>query len=201
MGRRLRNEYEYGYYHVHTRGNNRQPLYLDDLDRNVFLQFFGRSQEKYEWIVLEWCQMTNHYHCVVRIAQKGLAQGMSELNGSFARWSNLRHGRSDHLFGKRYGCNEITTDAHLLGACRYVVLNPVRAGLCSHPREWRWSSYRASAGLERPRPFHARDILLGHVREMFGTPSADPFRVYRDFVESALYSPDRVAVPGTVTRV
>jgi putative transposase len=201
MPRRLRNEYEDGYYHVHTRGNNKQPLYSDDLDRNVFLQFVARSQEKYDWIIFEWCLMTNHYHFVVRITEKGLAQGISELNGSFARWSNLRHGRCDHLFGKRYTSNEITTDAHLLGACRYVVLNPVRAGLCRHPMDWRWSSCRASAGLERARPFHARDVLLGHVREMFGMPSSDPHRIYRDFVESALYSPDTFAVPGTVTLV
>ena len=143
--------------------------------------------------------MTTHYHLVLRIADKGLAQGMSELNGSFARWANLRHGRSDHLFGKRYGCNEITTDAYLLGACRYVVLNPVRAGLCKHPQEWRWSSYRASAGLEPPRGLHARDVLIGHVREAFGTPSADPHEVYRTFIESALYAADADAVPGTVT--
>jgi REP element-mobilizing transposase RayT len=201
MGRQRRNAYEDGYYHVHTWGNNKQPIYLDDLDRKVFLQLLERSQAKYEWVIFEWCLMTTHYHFVVRITQSGLAQGMSELNGSYARWSNRRHGRCDHVFGKRYVSNEITTDAHLLGACRYVVLNPVRAGLCSHPQEWRWSSYRASAGLEPPRAFHARDLLLGHVRELFGTPSDDPHRVYRVFVEAGLYGARPEPVPGTVTGV
>jgi putative transposase len=146
MGRRRRNAYEDGYYHVHTRGNNKNPVYVDDLDRKVFLQLLERSQAKYEWVIFEWCLMTTHYHFIVRIGRSGLAQGMSELNGSFARCANRRHGRRDHVFGKRYVSNEITTDAHLLGACRYVVLNPVRAGLCSHPQEWRWSSYPRIGG-------------------------------------------------------
>jgi REP element-mobilizing transposase RayT len=201
MGRPPRNEYEHGYYHVHTRGNNKQPVYLDDLDRHVFLQLLERSQVKYEWVIFEWCLMTTHYHFVLRIGENGLAQGMSELNGSYARWSNGRHGRCDHVFGKRYTSNEITTDAYLLGACRYVVLNPVRAGLCSHPREWRWSSYRASAGLEPPRRFHARDVLLGHVRELFATPTSDGHAVYRAFIEAGLYAAGPDPVPGTVPGV
>jgi REP element-mobilizing transposase RayT len=186
MGRKRRNAYAGAYYHVHTRGNNKAPLYVDALDRNVFLQLVGRSREKYEWVIYEWCLMTNHYHLVLRVPKNGLAQGISELNGSFARWSNGRHGRCDHLFGRRYTSNEITTDAYLLEACRYVVLNPVRAGLCQHPEQWRWSSFRASVRLERPRPFHARDELLALLADMFGTSPEQAHRAYRHFVEARL---------------
>jgi REP element-mobilizing transposase RayT len=186
MGRKPRNAYAGGYYHVHARGNNKVPLYLDRLDCNVFLQMAGRSQEKYEWVILDWCLMTNHFHVVLRIPKNGLAQGMSELIGSYARWSNGRYGRCDHLFGRRYASNEITTDAYLLEACRYVVLNPVRAGLCEHPQQWEWSSYRASARLARPRGFHARDVLAAMFADMFGTSPAKGHLEYRRFVEARL---------------
>jgi REP element-mobilizing transposase RayT len=77
-----------GWYHVHTRGNNKARLYFDALDNNVFLQLAERSRDKYESVIVEWCLMTNHFHLVLRVSKNGLAKGVSELNGSFARWSN-----------------------------------------------------------------------------------------------------------------
>jgi REP element-mobilizing transposase RayT len=67
---------------------------------------------------------------------------MCELNGGYARWSNRFLGREDHAWGKRFGSVPIETDEHLLEACRYVVLNPVRAGICASPAAWPWSSLR-----------------------------------------------------------
>src|SRR5262249_44352512 len=154
---------------------NRAGVYIDGLDRYVFLQMLERSVVKYEWILYAWCLMTNHYHLVMRIPRNGLSQGMSELNGSFGRWSNRRHARCDHVFGKRFSAQEIASDSHLLEACRYVVLNPVRAGLCAQPASWRWSSYRACAGLSTTDPFLARDWLLDLVRGFYGKSHADAF--------------------------
>jgi hypothetical protein len=65
--------------------------------------------------------------------------------------------------GKRFNSSEILTDEHFREACRYVVLNPVRAGVCDDPAEWRWSSYRASAGYDEAPPYLALGELLGPV--------------------------------------
>jgi REP element-mobilizing transposase RayT len=186
MPRPPRNFYAGGYYHVHTRGNNKAPVYVDATDRYVFLRMLERSQVKYEWIVYSWCLMTNHYHLVLRVPQNGLSQGMSELNGSFGRWSNLRHGRCDHIFGRRFSAHEITTDAHLLEALRYVVLNPVRAGSCEHPADWRWSSYRACAGLEPAQPFLALDVVLDLVCDFYGKSRTAAHAAYRNFLDAGL---------------
>ena len=182
MPRSPRNAYPGGFFHVGTRGNSRCRIFLDAVDRHVFLMMFDRSERKYNWRVYAWCLMGTHYHAVVQIPDGGLSQGMSELNGSFARWSNLRHEREDHLFGKRFGTTEIVTDDQLREACRYVVLNPVRAGLCDHPVDWRWSSYRASAGLEEAPPY----LALGELLSLFHVDLRTAVALYRDYIDEGL---------------
>jgi putative transposase len=182
MPRPPRNAYPGAFFHVGTRGNNRCLVFLDSVDRHVFMLMFDRSERKYNWRVYAWCLMGTHYHAVLRIPDGGLSQGMCELNGSFARWSNLRHEREDHLFGKRFGSTEIISDDHLREACRYVVLNPVRAGLCNDPAEWRWSSYRASAGFEEAPPY----LALGELLSLFHDDLGSAVTRYRDFIDEGL---------------
>ena len=96
MPRPPRNAYPGGLFHAGTRGNSRCRVFLDATDYTVFLMMLDRSERKYNWRIYAWCLMTTHYHLVVSIPDGGLSQGMCELNGSFARWSNLRHEREDH---------------------------------------------------------------------------------------------------------
>jgi hypothetical protein len=95
--------------------------------------------------------MGTHHHLTVRLTRPNLALGMQELHSAYARCFNERHGRRGHVFSERYEPVLLETDAHLLWAHRYVVRNPVEAGLCTTPADWRWSSYRATVGLA-PRP-------------------------------------------------
>src|SRR2546423_6309647 len=122
--------------HVCTRGNSRCSIYQDEVDRAAFLTMLDRRRRKYNWHLYAWCLMTNHYHLVLSIPDGGLSLGMCELNGGFARWSNKRYGPQNHLFGKRFASTLIESDDHLLEAIRYVVLNPVRAGICKRPEDW-----------------------------------------------------------------
>jgi REP element-mobilizing transposase RayT len=195
MGRKPRISYPGAYFHVHTRGNNKGAAFVDTGDRLTFLRLLDRTTLKYGWIVYTWCLMTSHYHLVIRVPEDGLSAGMAELNGGYARWANFRHGRCDHVFGRRFISHEITTDAHLFAACRYVVLNPVRAGICSHPVEWRWSSYRALAGLERPQPFLALTELHQRLRDVAPLGIGD-FDRYAKWVELGLVEFEH-PVPGT----
>jgi REP element-mobilizing transposase RayT len=169
-------------YHVTTRGNNREQVVWDDRDRTILLRSIDQAARRHGWIVLAYCLMTNHFHLIVQVPLGGLSEGMRLLNGGFARRMNARHGRVGHLFQNRFHSTKIESDAHLLEACRYVVLNPVRAGLCENPDQWRWSSYRACAGLELAHTFLAVDALLG----LFGTRPWRARRQYRTFVQDAL---------------
>jgi putative transposase len=151
------------YYHVGTRGNNRRSIFEDDRDREVFLLILRRVARRHGWLLFAYCLMGNHYHLVLQIGEAGISEGMCELNTAHAVTYNVRHGRINHLFGRRYWSELILTNTHLFQACRYVVQNPVRAGLCNQCEDWKWSSYRATIGVSTPPPFLAVDDLLEFV--------------------------------------
>jgi REP element-mobilizing transposase RayT len=167
-----------GYYHVGTRGNDRQRIFDDDYDRIAFLLQLRRASRRYGWTILAYCLMTNHYHLVLQLSDRGLSRGMCELNGGYAASYNVRHRRSNHVFGRRFWDDSIDGDGHLYESCRYVVLNPVRAGFRDDPAAWPWSSYRACAGLEHAPGYLAAGELLEH----FGADPVHAQRVYRSFV-------------------
>jgi Transposase and inactivated derivatives len=165
------------YYHVVTRGNNKRSIFEDDRDREVFMLILLRVARRYGWLAYAYCLMGNHYHLVLQIGEAGISRGMCELNTAHAVTYNGRHKRMNHLFGKRFWSELIATDAHLLQACRYVVQNPVRAGLCDRCEDWGWSSYRATIGKSTPLPFLAVDDFL-----RFAAPGAkDPVTEFREY--------------------
>jgi REP element-mobilizing transposase RayT len=167
-----------GVYHVTSRGNDRRTIFRDDFDRRAFLGRLSANALKHRWIVLAYCLMTNHYHLVVSAPHGGISPGMQEVNGGYSRRTNSRYGRSGHLFKNRFSATTVARDEHLLEACRYVVLNPVRAKMCKRAQDWPWSSYHACAGLRLAPRFLAVDELLG----LFGNDPTDARRRYAAFV-------------------
>jgi putative transposase len=130
-----------GMFHVTTRGNRGQPIFLEDADRLLFLRLLGRVERDAQWQPFAWCLMTNHFHLVLRTPTETLASGMQRLNGVYARRFNAKHLLEHHLFGRRYDARFIRDETQLERTVRYVAFNPVRAGLCKHPADWRWSSF------------------------------------------------------------
>lgn len=182
MARPLRVEFEHALYHAIARGNERATIFRDDRDRRWLLAGLERVVERYGWICHAYCLMGNHFHLLIETPNANLSIGMRQLNGVYAARFNRRHGRVGHLFEGRFKAYLVEKDAYALGVARYVVLNPVRAQLCSHPGEWRWSSYRATAGLEPPPEFLTIDWLL----DQLSPDRARAHARYTAFVESAL---------------
>lgn len=147
MARKPRVEAKDGFYHVVTRGNRREPIFFGAWSGMLFIRELERAAKRYAWEVIAFCLMTNHYHLILRISDRGLSRGMAELNGRFALLSNKNRRTSDHLFGRRFWAEEIESDSHLLAACRYTLLNPERAGVVADAREWPWCSLAATLGL------------------------------------------------------
>lgn len=146
MARPLRIELAGGLYHVTSRGDRREDIYLDDGDRRAWLDVFGSVCTRFNWTCHAWCQMSNHYHIVVETVESNLSQGMRQLNGVYTQTFNRTHGRVGHVFQGRYRAVLVEKDAYLLELLRYVVLNPVRTGMVADAADWPWSSYGAMVG-------------------------------------------------------
>lgn len=159
MSRPLRIEFPDALYHVTARGDRREDIFEDDQDRQAFLLVLEQVITQFNWTCYAWCLMDNHYHLLIQTPDGNLSKGMRQLNGVYTQASNRRHRRVGHLFQGRFKAILVDSDAYLLELARYVVLNPVRAGVVSSPTDWAWSSYRASVGLE-PAPWLAVDGLL-----------------------------------------
>lgn len=160
MSRPVRIEFPDALYHVTSRGDRREPIFDDDQDRRSFLTTLEQVVNRFNWVCHAWCLMDNHYHLLIQTPDGNLSRGMRQLNGVYTQASNRRHGRVGHLFQGRFKAILVDGDAYLLELTRYVVLNPVRAGMVNNPADWPWSSYRASAGLEPAAPWLAVDGLL-----------------------------------------
>lgn len=146
MARPLPIEFAGALYRLTSRGDRREDIYLDDADREEFLQIFAEVCERFGWACHAYCLMTNHYHLVIETREGTSSRGMRQLNGVYTQRFNQRHRRVGHVFQGRYKAILVQKEAYLLELARYVVLNPVRAGMARAAREWPWSSYRATAG-------------------------------------------------------
>jgi hypothetical protein len=122
--------------------------------------------------------MPNHYHVVFETPEANLSAGMHRLNSTYAHWFNHRHGVEGHLFQRRFHAVLVESDWHLLELSRYVVLNPVRAGLCVRASDWPWSSYAAVLGRRPAPPFLSPERLLGY----FGRDRKSALRAFEIFV-------------------
>jgi REP element-mobilizing transposase RayT len=133
--------------HVVARGNAGSIVVMDDDDRRTLINGLERTADRYRWRVHAYCLMDTHVHLVVETPEPTLGSGMQRLLGGYAFEFNRRHARYGHLFAGPYTASLISTEAHAIEACAYIVLNPVRAGMVVDAADWPWSSYRASAGL------------------------------------------------------
>ena len=147
MSRPIRLEYAGALYHITSRGNERKPIFKDEADFELFLEVLGEVCDRHNWVIHSWCLMTNHYHLLLETPDANLSAGMRQLNGVYTVRFNRRYGRVGHLFQGRYKGILVDKSAYLLELNRYIVLNPVRAGMVDSPRKWLWSSYLQTLGL------------------------------------------------------
>lgn len=168
-----------------SRGNARQAIFVCNADREAFLAKLALAVARFELLCHAYCLMENHYHLLLETPRANLARAMRFLNSAYAQDFNRRHRRVGHLLQGRYHAVLVERESYLLELSRYVVLNPVRAGLCARPREWPWSSYRAFVGLEPAPPFLMVEWILGQFADArFGAVAR-----YRAFVEEEAPSP------------
>lgn len=185
MSRPLRLEFAHALYHVTARGDRQESIYEDDSDRRLFLDILGDTVVDFNWQLHAYCLMTNHYHLLVETPDANLSAGMRQLGGLYTQRSNRKHGRVGHVFQGRYKAILVDRENYLLEVARYVVLNPVRAGMVQQAQDWPWSSYGAMTGqVEAPR-WLTTDALLS----AFGTERGAAMQAYARFVAEGVKAP------------
>ena len=146
MARPLRIEFPDAIYHVTSRGDRREIIFEDDIDRQCFLDVVGEALARFDAVALAYCLMDNHYHFVLYTRRANLSQLMRQVNGVYTQAYNRRHSKVGHLFQGRFKGILVDQDAYLLEVCCYVDLNPVRARMVRAAENWPWSSYTAHVG-------------------------------------------------------
>ena len=160
MARPLRLEFAGALYHVTSRGDGREPIFLDDADRHLFLGVLAEVVGDFNWAVHAYCLMGNHYHLLIETPDGNLSKGMRQLNGMYTQRFNRKRQRVGHVFQGRFKAILVQKESYLLELARYVVLNPVRARMVRRAEQWPWSSYQATAGLSEVPPWLHADWLL-----------------------------------------
>ncbi|MGH8767841.1 MAG: REP-associated tyrosine transposase [Burkholderiales bacterium] len=188
MARPLRIEFPGAVYHVTSRGDRREPIFVDDEDRHALLNVVAQALCRFDGEMLAYCLMGNHYHFVLHTRRANLSLLMRQINGVYTQTFNRRHNKVGHLFQGRFKAILVDRDAYLLEVCRYVERNPVRAGMTRKPGAWPWSSYRAHVGQEAAPEWLDTDGLHGYLLGRAVRSAADRRRAanrYADLVAAA----------------
>ena len=188
MSRPLRIELSGAVYHLTSRGDRREPIYRDDVDRAEHLAVIAQAMDRFDAQVLAYCQMGNHFHLVLNTRQANLSRLMRHINGVYTQRFNRRHGLVGHLFQGRFKAVLVDRDAYLIALCRYVERNPVAAGIVKEPADWAWSSCRAHLGQAPTPPWLDSDGLHSYLigRPLAGVADRNRARLlYAELIEQA----------------
>lgn len=189
LARPLRLEIPGALWHVTSRGNEQRNIVRNDSDRHDFVRLLAEVVREYHWLLHAWVLMDNHYHLLIETPEATLSDGVKWLNQNYVQRFNRRYRRAGHLFQGRFKGILVEREGHLLELLRYVVLNPVRCGIARFAADYRWSSYRATAGLITPPSW----LTIAWTLERFGGGDrASAQEAYRQFVadgRGAAYNP------------
>jgi len=173
MARPWRIEYEGALYHVFSRGNKQQDIFVTDDDRYLFLDTIGQMSVRFDIDIFAYVLMSNHYHLLLRTPKANLSRSMQWLGTTYTRRFNLSHFQSGHLFQGRYKSILVENDAYLMQLCYYIHNNPLRAGMVKRLIDYRWSSYRAYAYDCRHAKWLNKDLILSQIH---GTDKHQQYR-------------------------
>ncbi len=195
MARQLRIEYEGAFYHITSRGNQREQIFWDNRDKERFKEIIKRTKERYGYLLHAYVLMDNHYHLLMETPHANIKQIMQNINTSYTVYANKRHKRFGHLFQGRYKAFIVDKESYLMELSRYIHLNPVRAGMVKAAGEYRWSSYREYMNGKEKQTTDTEDTLY-----MFSKVRHEAIRKYEEFVSSGIAkeSPLGKAVGGVL---
>jgi putative transposase len=142
MPRIARITLENGCYHIITRGNQKQTVFLESKDFEKYLHLLTKYKIKFKFKLYSFCLMSNHVHLLLEVAKPPtLNKIMSGLNLSYTRYFNFKYQKVGHLWQDRFKSKLIDKDSYLLGCINYIEFNPIRSSLVKRIEDYKWTSF------------------------------------------------------------
>jgi putative transposase len=160
VARSIRFQFPGAIYHIFSRGNRKEHIFLDEEDRAHFLKLLTLATTRMNWICHAYCLMGNHYHLLIETPDGILDRGMQHMNSVYAQRFNRKHGQVGHLFQGRYTAKLVDGNQQFLLAARYISRNPLEAHLVEDAEHWKWCSYKATIGNTETPDFLIVDQVL-----------------------------------------
>lgn len=181
MARKPRIEYEGAFYHVITRGNQRQKIFTDEKDYSKYFEILARYKSQYKYRLYAYVLMNNHVHLLIETKDIPLSKIQQGINQSYTIYFNKKYNTVGHLFQGRYKAILCDKEAYLLSLIKYIHLNPVSAGTVKEPDEYRWSSHINYTGREK-----GGIIDIDQVLRMFSEDKTKARRLYRAYINDGI---------------
>lgn len=140
MGRPCREEYKGGIYHVIARGNNKEYIFKEDIDKEYYIKQIKETVEGMGYQVYGFVLIDNHYHLIIQTMDKKLQEIMHQINNKYSKYYNSKYKRVGAVFQGRYKAILVQDERYLVELLRYVHQNPVEAHICKTTEEYKWSS-------------------------------------------------------------
>lgn len=177
MGRPWREEYKGGIYHVIARGNNKEYIFKESIDKGYFIKLLKESMEGMNYKIYGYVLMDNHYHIIIQVFEKKLQDIMHQINNKYSKYFNFKYKRVGHVFQGRYKAILAQDERYLLCLVRYLHQNPIKAGMCKNIIDYKWSSdifYRTSNNM-----FISIDTVL----DMLSPDRKDAIKKYDEYMK------------------
>ena len=184
-------------HHIVQRGHNRKAVFLSDQDYQYYLENLSEWKKELGIKLYAWCLMTNHIHIIAEPGEDTMTLStlMKRINGRQVTYVNKLEGRSGSIWDGRYKASPIQRDSYLLGCCRYVELNPVRAGMVAHAEEYPWSSYQERISR------NGRTMLdVDPVYACLATSEQERLHCYQRFLEEGVSMTEKKFIDESVNR-
>ena len=186
MARQWRIEFPGAIYHVLSRGNNRQDIFLSDDDRYLFFDLLATLSERFNVQIYAYVLMSNHYHLLLKTINGNLSKAMQWFGTTYTCKFNSKNNTGGHLFQGRFKSIIVENDAYLLRLSCYIHRNPLRAGIVERLADYPWSSYWYYAYQKKPPEWLCTKAILDQAS------SGNPHKAYRIKVQK--YSDEKVSV-------
>ena len=177
MPRPLRVQYPGAIYHVLSRGVEKNNIFYDRQDYEIFIYGLEKFCAKFSTLIHSYCLMHNHFHLLLETKNANLSKFMQRILGDYAMYFNYKYSRVGHLFQGRYKSFLVNTELYLLTLSRYIHLNPCEAGIVNKPEQYEWSSMMYHLFKKDAKRYLEKSLVMSYF--------SDP-KKYHQFVLSGL---------------